>query len=71
MKVLSAQNLEKVYVKKPIVNDVSIEVEQGEVFFLDTLNKLFELFGQILAGPAVGKAERHDRKELHLLSLVV
>ena len=31
MKVLSAQNLEKVYVKKPIVNDVSIEVEQGEV----------------------------------------
>ena len=31
MKVLSAQNLEKVYVKKPIVHGVSIEVEQGEV----------------------------------------
>ena len=31
MKVLSAQNLEKVYAKKPIVHGVSIEVEQGEV----------------------------------------
>ncbi len=31
MKVLSAQNLEKEYVKKPIVHGVSIEVEQGEV----------------------------------------
>ena len=31
MSVLSAQNLEKVYVKKPIVHGVSIEVEQGEV----------------------------------------
>ena len=31
MMVLSAQNLEKVYVKKPIVHGVSIEVEQGEV----------------------------------------
>jgi len=31
MKVLSAQNLEKVYAKKPIVHSVSIEVEQGEV----------------------------------------
>ena len=31
MKVLSAQNLEKVYAKKPIVNGVSIEVRQGEI----------------------------------------
>jgi len=31
MKVLSAQNVVKVYVKKPIVHGVSIEVEQGEV----------------------------------------
>ena len=31
MMVLSAQNLEKVYAKKPIVHGVSIEVEQGEV----------------------------------------
>ena len=31
MMVLSAQNVEKVYVKKPIVHGVSIEVEQGEV----------------------------------------
>lgn len=31
MKVLSAQNLEKVYAKKPIVHGVSIEVKQGEI----------------------------------------
>ena len=31
MKVLSAQNLEKVYAKKPIVHGVSIEVSQGEI----------------------------------------
>ena len=31
MKVLSAQNLEKVYAKKPIVHGVSIEVRQGEI----------------------------------------
>ena len=31
MKVLSAQNLEKVFAKKPIVNGVSIEVKQGEI----------------------------------------
>ncbi len=31
MSVLSAQNLAKVYAKKPIVNGVSIEVRQGEV----------------------------------------
>lgn len=31
MSVLSAQNLEKVYAKKPIVHGVSIEVRQGEI----------------------------------------
>ena len=31
MSVLSAQNLAKVYAKKPIVHGVSIEVKQGEV----------------------------------------
>lgn len=47
------------------------QVELAEIHFLNTLQENFDLGVDMLRGEQGSKEFRHDREELHLLSLIV